>query len=322
MVSPQPPSFSKTCPLTARRIELFLEVMSVERGASENTLAAYQRDLQSFFQAANFLSCDKIEIDHIRSYLKRLDEKGYAPASKARKLSTLKQFFAHGVEEGHLQTNPTAALRPSKREKTLPKILEEADIQALLTAAKAWPCKEGLRLSFMLELLYATGLRVSEMLTLPVAPFGQLSPNSSLSWVCVKGKGKKERLVPLPPSVIDALAPYQKVRLSFGGSSSSKWLFPSRSKEGHLTRQRFGQLLKELAGRAGLNPNNISPHIVRHAFATHLLNRGADLLSVQKLLGHADISTTEIYTHVMTDRLQDLIACHPLSESAKTRKGC
>lgn len=300
----------------------FLEMMAVERGASSHTLAAYKRDLEGFFSDAGIVSCDEVNPDHIRSYLKDLEERSYAASSKARKLSCLKQFFAFLVEEGFSKKDPTSVLRSPKREKSLPKILDEDDVATLVKAAREWNGPEGKRLHFMLELLYATGLRVSEMLMLKNSAFKAPHKQQEIAWMTIIGKGQKERLIPLPQPVLQAYQDYEGCRSAFLPlHEKSDWLFPSRSKEGHLTRQRFGQLLKELAGRAGLNPKKISPHVLRHAFATHLLNRGADLLSVQKLLGHSDIATTEIYTHVMTDRLKDLIFQHPLSERSKTSKG-
>lgn len=300
----------------------FLEMMAVERGASSHTLEAYRRDLEDFFVNHGGVSKDDLSVDHVRAYLKAMEARSYSEATKARKLSSLKQFFAFLVDEDLLKKDPTSTLRTPKRAKSLPKILEEEDIETLLETARNWPDKEGVRLAFMLELLYATGMRVSELLAVKESAFRAPKEQEGLAWMMIMGKGNKERLVPLPGGVLTAYRSYAKVRSSFlKPQEKSDWLFPSRSQEGHLTRQRFGQLLKELAQRAGHDPKKISPHVLRHAFATHLLNRGADLLSVQRLLGHADISTTEIYTHVMTDRLKELIAQHPLSERPKASKG-
>mgnify|MGYP003109637563 CR=1 FL=1 len=300
---------------------LFLEMLAVERGASHNTVEAYRRDLEGFFEVFEEEKSVDIETHQIRTYLKVLDQQGYASTTKARKLSALKQFFSFLVDEGVLNNNPTMPLRSSRKEKKLPRILDEDDVMVLRQGACEWSGKEGARLSFLLELLYATGLRVTELLTLPYVPFCSLQKKEDIAWISIFGKGQKERLVPLPQSVLSSFEVYQPFRELFCGKNKSEWLFPSRSKEGHLTRQRFGQLLKELSLRVNLDPKKISPHVLRHAFATHLLNRGADLLSVQRLLGHSDISTTEIYTHVMTDRLKDLIMHHPLSGSLKERKG-
>lgn len=304
----------KTVPAVAlsRPVEMFLEMLVVERGASVNTLEAYRHDLRDF---AGFLSTrgrtpETAETRDIRAYLSALSSAGLSARTATRRLSVLRQFSRFLFAENIRGDDPSAAIDSPRRGRPLPKILGEAEVDALLCAARARPGPEGLRLTALLELLYATGLRVSELVTLPLAAVAR-DPR----FLIVRGKGDKERMVPLSEPSREALKVYTPVRRRFvPDGADSPFLFPSRSGDGHLTRQRFGQLLKALAVEARLDPARVSPHVLRHAFATHLLNRGADLRSVQKMLGHADISTTQIYTHVLEERLRTLVSeHHPLA---------
>ncbi|MBA4749933.1 MAG: tyrosine recombinase [Alphaproteobacteria bacterium] len=291
-------------------------MMGVERGASPHTLEAYGRDLSLFIEESGAQTLDDLREDVLRSYLETLTHKGYAPTTRARKLSTLKQFCLFLVQEGKLLRDPTKLITSASKGRSLPKILYEAEIQQLLAVARTRHDKESLRLAFFLELFYATGLRVSELISLPRQPFEKIKHAKDLSFITVLGKGRKERFIPIPVKVLEAYSAYDAVRAHFlPQGASSPWLFPSTSKQGFLTRQRVNQLIKELALLAGLDPTKISAHVLRHAFATHLLEGGADLLSVQKLLGHADVGTTQIYTHVLSEHLKDFVeAHHPLSK--------
>ena len=226
----------------------------------------------------------------------------------------MRQFYRFLLSEGARADDPTAQLDAPRLGRPLPKILAEEEIDRLIAAAAAWPGEEGMRLRCLLEMLYATGLRVSELVGLPLAA-AQRDPR----FLLVRGKGGKERLVPLSPPARQALADYLTCRAAFvpqaSGTKTARWLFPSRGMTGHLTRQRCGQMLKELALAAGLDPARLSPHVLRHAFASHLLDHGADLRSVQQMLGHADIATTQIYTHVQGERLRRLVeTAHPLAQ--------
>ena len=301
-------------------VERFLEMMAAERGAAENTLAAYRRDLDS---VAGFLTPRGIDIgaattEDLRDYLAYLTEQGYAPRSSARRLSALRQFFRFLYSEGLREDDPSAELDSPRRGRDLPKLLEVEEVDRLLSAARQRPGPEGLRLVALLELLYASGLRVTELVTLKLGAV-QRDPRVIL----VTGKGGKERLVPLNSAARKALEAYLTVRGAFlrrrgGRTEENNWLFPSRGQGGHLTRHRVGQLLKELAVAAGLAPQRVSPHVLRHAFASHLLANGADLRAVQQMLGHADISTTQIYTHVEHKRLKQV---HDERFPRKQRRG-
>lgn len=295
------------------KLDLFLEMLIVERGVSKNTLESYRRDLLSLSQYLKSDDMAELSAEGLRGYLSYLHQKGLSARSISRHISSIKQFYRFLVLEGIRSEDPTSTIDAPRQAKNLPKILSEQDIEALLLTASQDNKPEGIRLTALLEILYATGVRVSELMTLTHEAFSYETDT-----LIIKGKGNKERVVPLGSHARNALQKYVRVRPHFlMGTKGSKWLFPSSSKEGHLTRQRFGQLLKQLAIDAGLDPVKISPHVVRHAFATHLLSHGADLISVQKMLGHSDISTTQIYTHVLQDKLQDLVLNHhPLGKKS------
>ena len=297
-------------------LDIFLDKLAAE-GAARNTIESYGRDLRHF---SAFTRSRRREIEDappamIRNYMKSLSEAGMAAGTTARRLSTLRQFFRFLYAERVRPDDPTASLDSPRQGKRIPKYLSETEVEGLMAAAQARPGRDGLRLVALLEILYATGLRVSELVGLPLSA---LSRDGQM--LVVLGKGNKERMVPLSEPAKDAIEAYMLVRESFlpkRGSSpaSGNWLFPSRSKAGHLTRARFGQLLKEVAVVAGLAPKRVSPHVLRHSFASHLLANGADLRSLQQMLGHADIATTQIYTHVLDERLKALVnEAHPLAE--------
>ena len=288
--------------------------MLAERGAADNTIHAYRRDLEEFLKYCNSHSIDELNVNtkDIRTYMAILSERGLSSATSARRLSSLKQFFRFLCAENFRSKDPTAIIDAPKQGRALPKVLSEEEVTLLLNVAAKDVSPEGVRLRALLELLYATGLRVSELVSLPY----DAVPNDK-DIILVRGKGDKERLVPIGEPAKTALAKYKTVRQHYlKKNQTSPWLFPSAARQGHLTRQRFGQLLKELARAAGINPAKVSPHVLRHAFASHLLNHGADLRVVQQMLGHADISTTQIYTHVLDERLRKLVAeNHPLAQT-------
>jgi len=304
----------------AKELEAFLEMLAAERNAALNTRMAYARDLRDFqaFLSRRQASLAAADAESIRAYLARLDRAGAAPRTAARRLSALRQFYRFLAAEGWRKDDPTLAIDAPKLGRPLPKVLSEEEVTRLIEAAAALPGAEGARLVTMAELLYATGLRVSELVSLPLA-----SVTRDQRTLLVRGKGGKERIVPLSEPALDALQTYLERRREFLQGPperpvASPWLFPSRGKSGHLTRVRVSQLLKDLAAKGGIDPARVSPHVLRHAFASHLLSHGADLRSLQKLLGHADISTTQIYTHVAGERRQALVRDHhPLSKSRK-----
>lgn len=299
-----------------RHIENFLEMLSAERGLAQNSLLAYRTDLANFagFLTAEGESVERIGIAALRRYVQGLADAGLKPATAARRLSALRQFFRFLAREGLRSDDPAALLDAPKRARALPKLLSEDEVDRLLQAARELreDPAEAARLTALLELLYATGLRVSELVSLRWPPFGD-DPR----FLVIRGKGGKERLVPLSEPARQAVEAYAGFRTDFlQPKRTSPWLFPSRGESGHLTRQRFGQLLKDLAIQARIPPAKVSPHVLRHAFASHLLARGADLRAVQKMLGHADISTTQIYTHVLEARKQALVRQHhPLARA-------
>lgn len=297
-----------------RHIDNFLEMLSAERGLAKNSLLAYQTDLAEFsgFMTGRSETPDSIGVDALRAYVQGLSDAGLKPATAARRLSALRQFFKFLVQENIRKDDPAALLDAPKRARPLPKLLSETEVDLLLKEARGLrdDPAESARLTALLEILYATGLRVSELVGLRWPPFGD-DPR----FLVIRGKGNKERLVPLSEPARIAIEDYAGWRGDFMTGKTSPWLFPSRGETGHLTRQRFGQLLKDLAAAAGLMPSKVSPHVLRHAFASHLLAHGADLRAVQKMLGHADISTTQIYTHVLEARKQALVRQHhPLSK--------
>lgn len=302
-------------------LELFLEMLAAERNASPHTLRAYRRDLEGFaeFLAKRGHDLAHADADDVRAYLARLAQRGMSARSTARHLSSLRQFHRFLVVEGTRHDDPLAAIDGPRLGRPLPKILSEDEVRRLLDAARELPELERIRLTAILEVLYAAGLRVSELAALPLAA---LTRDARV--LTVRGKGNKERLVPLSAPAREALEAWRSVRsrtLAVGGKSP--FMFPSRGATGHLTPSRIAQLLKALAPRAGLNPRRLSPHVLRHAFASHLVDHGADLRSVQQMLGHADIATTQIYTHVAGDRLQRLVQeNHPLAKGliSKPRK--
>jgi len=302
-------------------VEAFLEMVSAERGASKNTLEAYARDLREFaaFLKTRKIAIDAANTDQVRAYLASLDDAGLAPSTRSRRLSALKQFHKFLYSDGWRNDDPCLGLKGPGARQRLPKALNEADVDALLAAAQARSGKDvdGIRLLAIVELLYASGLRISELVSLSLS-----AVSSDPRLILVKGKGGRERLVPVSERARDALDEYLAIRERFlkGLDGSSGYLFPSRGKDGHLTRHRVAQLLKELALEAGLDPRHVSPHVLRHAFATHLLSHGADLRAVQQMLGHADISTTQIYTHVLEERLKKLVNEHHPLARAKVRR--
>jgi integrase/recombinase XerD len=313
-------------------INLFLDMLAAEQGAGDNTLDAYRRDLEDFseFLSRGGQSFAGVETQALRDYLADLDTRGFKSTSVARRLSAMRHLFRFLLHERIRSDDPAAILSGPKRGRGLPKVLSIADVDRLLVRAKALadapessaPQRlRALRMYCLLEVLYATGLRVSELVSLPLS-----ASRRDARMIVVRGKGDKERLVPLNEPSRQAMADYLaasealKQEKNKGGPASkngpaSKWLFPSFGESGHLTRQHFARDLKELAQAAGLAPRLVSPHVLRHAFASHLLHNGADLRIVQTLLGHTDISTTQIYTHVVEERLKSLVRdLHPLAE--------
>ena len=287
-------------------IDRFLEMQAGERGGTGNTLDAYRRDL---LDLAGCLDgpLDTVEAPDLRGYLGMLAAEGMSPRTAARRLSTLRQFYRFLFSEGLRGDDPTDPLDSPRRGRPLPKILTEAEVNALFDTARKDDSARGLRLQALLEVLYASGLRVSELVTLPLRA-ARHDPRA----LVIRGKGGAERMVPLGDPARAALRAYLPLRDRFTvDGKDTRWLFPSRqAKDGHLTRARVAQLLKALALNANLDPAKVSPHVLRHAFATHLLAHGADLRAVQTMLGHADISTTQIYTHVLDERLRDLVTQH------------
>jgi len=314
-------------------VEAFLEMLSAERGAAQNTLESYARDLTDFavYAAELGMNAASADVSAVRGYLQKLEDAGLAASTAARRLSALRQYHKFLYAEGVRTDDPCSVIDSPQRTRPLPKILSEQEVDALLETSQKRAHQgadaEGVRLHCLMEILYATGLRVSELVELPQSA-AIAATREEEPVLYIKGKGGRERMVPINKSASEAIATYMKVRARFVPRfeaqgvepfDTARFLFPSRGREGHLTRQRFGQLLKELALEAGIDPKRLSPHTLRHAFASHLLANGADLRSVQKMLGHADISTTQIYTHVLEERLKDMVGeFHPL---AKTTSG-
>lgn len=301
-------------------IENFLEMMSAERGAAQNTLDSYRRDLEACAElvAKRGVELPQSSTEDIRQSLDSMAAQGFAATSQARRLSALKQFFRFLYTEGIRQDDPTSVIDAPKKQKPLPKILSVENVSRLLdrAALEANEASEplerikALRLHALLETLYATGLRVSELVGLPRSVV-----RTDDRFLIVRGKGAKERMVPLSLKAREALQGFLALRDEMPGYDENPWLFPAFSETGHLARQVFARELKALAVRAGLSASSVSPHVLRHAFASHLLQNGADLRTVQQLLGHADISTTQIYTHVLEERLHKLVSeHHPLAD--------
>jgi len=313
-------------PSDAKLITLFLDMLAAEQGAGDNTLQAYRRDLTDFSEFLGRAGQTFVTVDtqKLRDYLADLDTRGFKSSSVARRLSAMRHLHRFLLNERIRSDDPAAILSGPKRGRGLPKVLSIADVDRMLTKARelaqatdvsSLQRLRALRLYCLLEVLYATGLRVSELVSLPLS-----ASRRDARMIVVRGKGDKERLVPLNDASRQAMADYlaamrAQTSSKKKGIASSKWLFPSFGESGHLTRQHFARDLKELAGAAGLAPRLVSPHVLRHAFASHLLHNGADLRIVQTLLGHTDISTTQIYTHVVEERLKSLVRdLHPLAE--------
>jgi integrase/recombinase XerD len=303
-------------------VELFFDMLSAERGAGENTLAAYRNDLDdlSAHLRAAGRTIANATTDDLRDFIANLSQRGLKASSLARRLSAVRQIYKFLYAEGKRSDDPAAVLEGPKRARTLPKVLSIADVDTLLKNARAncenakQPPAQRLRatrLLCLLEVVYATGLRVSELVALPAS-----AAQRDQRMLIVRGKGGKERLVPLNKPAKRAMSEYLELRTTAERDAKSKWLFPSFGEKGHLTRQHFARELKALGQDCGIRPERLSPHVLRHAFASHLLHNGADLRVVQTLLGHADISTTQIYTHVLEERLKTLVRdLHPLADS-------
>jgi len=313
-------------------VDSFLDMLTTERGAAMNTRQAYWRDLADFSLYLRDTYSKEIvdaSTDQIKSYLEDLGNKIHvkgqnkaqiATRTVARRLSALRQFYRYLVSENIRRDDPTSAIESPKQTRTLPKTLTESEVSSLIRTAAQSGGADSVRLVCLLEMLYATGLRVSELVGLPLSSIGE-----DMQFLMVAGKGGRERMVPISEPAQKALKSYLDVRRQFVSpddkGTQAQWLFPSRTSEsGHLTRQRFAQLLKDLADAAQIDSDRVSPHILRHAFATHLLSNGADLRSVQKMLGHADIATTQIYTHIIGDKAKKTVEeKHPLSKTGSDK---
>jgi integrase/recombinase XerD len=319
--APNRPTARPTKNSPQRLTGLFLDMLAAERGAGRNTLEAYTRDLDDL---AHHLADTRTTIAaattaDLRAYLATLSRRSFKASSVARRLSAVRQLFRFLYAEGHRRDDPAAVIEGPKRGRPLPKVLSIAEVDRLLATAHAGAIDaarsdterlRGLRLACLLEVLYATGLRVSELIALPAA-----AARRDERMLVVRGKGGKERLVPLNDAAKRAMRDYLGRLTEMDRDTGSKWLFPSFGESGHLTRQHAARELKALAAAAGISAERVSPHVLRHAFASHLLQNGADLRIVQTLLGHADISTTQIYTHVLDERLKSLVRdLHPLAE--------
>lgn len=303
------------------RISTFLEAQAAELDAAENTRLAYARDLKDFASWADKHAGPLLGLaqSDIESYIVSLEAAGLARTTRARRLSAIRQFYRFAFEEGWRDDNPAIQIKGPKRQKKLPKTLSEDEVDRLLDAARNTGREaDRPRNTCLMELLYATGMRVTELVSLPVA-----AARGNPQMLLVRGKGGKERLVPLSPPAREALSAWLTVRDEAAdvariekGTPESRFLFPSRGRSGHLTRHAFYLLLKDFAVAGGVSPEKVTPHTLRHAFATHLLANGADLRAIQTLLGHADVGTTEIYTHVLEERLRELVLeHHPLADA-------
>ncbi|MDO8323024.1 MAG: tyrosine recombinase [Phenylobacterium sp.] len=296
--------------------EAFLEMMAVERAAAKNTITAYGKDLAdaSGYLAGRGRDLGDASAEDIEAYFAALGARGLSPATASRRRAAVRQFYRFVLGEGWRADDPSRRVDAPKRGRPLPKVLSRDEVDAIIAAASAKDGAQGLRIGCVVELIYASGLRISELTALPLAALAR-----DPAYLMVTGKGGKDRLAPLNNAARTAVKAYLEVRGSFlpKGDLANPWLFPSRGKAGRMTPRRFAQLLDEAAADAGIDPARVSPHVLRHAFATHLLEGGADLRVVQKLLGHADIATTQIYTHVAGDRLAQVVASkHPLSRKS------
>ena len=299
----------------ANWIALFLDAIAAERSAAVNTLLAYRRDLETFgrFLARETKDYATATRTDIESYLAELSDQGLAASTRARHLSAIRQFYLFLFQENLRTDDPSAQISGPKKPKRLPATLTLDDVNCLLKVVRAAETTSARhsRDIAIIELLYATGMRITELVSLPMA-----ATTGNPNMLLVRGKGRKERMVPLTPLAQAALRDWHAAREQLPGAKSSPFLFPARGKSGHLTRQTVFLLLKSLAAKAGIDPGRVSPHVIRHAFATHLLANGADLRAIQMLLGHADVATTEIYTHVLDEHLVDLVLNrHPLAEA-------
>ena len=292
-------------------------MMAAEKGAAINTIAAYRRDISQFLDFLN-KDCAAVEKKDIEAFVAALGKNKMQPRTQARKLSAVREFYKFLYSEGEIAANPAADIDSPRQKKSLPKFLTAEEIRRLLDAAKEEKSFAGRRLAAMLALMYAGGLRVSELVALP-----ENNINFAKKQLLIFGKGAKERLVPIAAAAIEQVQLYLGWRQQYLAGKTSPWLFPSHhSLSGHVTRDNFFKNLKNLAVKAGISPARVSPHVLRHSFATHLLNRHVDLRSVQKLLGHEDISTTEIYTHVIGEQLaRTVLENHPLAQNARASTG-
>ena len=308
--------------MAGKLIRGFLAMLAADRGAAKNTIAAYDRDLEDYAAALAARGTDPrlVELSIIRAYLQTLSEAGLKPATIARRVSALRQFHGFLYAEGHRADDPTVTLEGPRRSASLPKVLTTDDVDRLLGAARADVAAaktssarlSALRMLALVELIYATGLRVSELLSLPAASLSRQRDH-----LVVRGKGDKERIVLLTQAAKDAVFQYRDQLAAGRALAPSRFLFPATGETGHLARQVFARDLKRLAGAAGIRADALSPHVMRHAFATHLLQNGADLRIVQQLLGHADIATTQIYTHILDERAKAMVRdLHPLADES------
>lgn len=323
---------AKARPQVSKWIDSFLEMLASEKGAAQNTISAYDRDLidaDLFLQSRN-TNVESAKSADIKAYIDELTNKTQIKGDRknkttartiARRISALRQFYKFIISEGVREDEPTSTVEAPKQKRTLPKILTEEEMNHVITVAGQKGNAASKRLVCLLEMIYSTGLRVSELVSLPVTAYQEDS-----QFMIVDGKGGRERMVPLTSAAQKALADYVAVRKQFVGEgddgTQAQWLFPSKtSLKGHLTRQRFAQMLKDLSKAADMPMGKVSPHIIRHAFATHLLKNGADLRSVQKMLGHADIATTQIYTHMLDEEVNEKVQSkHPLGKKTGTDK--
>ena len=303
-----------TAPLSSPKIEAFLEMMSAERACAANTLIAYGKDLADAhaFTLARGRPLEQAEVADVEGYFAELSARGLSAATAARRRASVRQFYRFALEEGWRRDDPSRRVDAPKQPRGLPKLLSRGEVERLIATAAALGEAEGARLGCMVEVLYASGLRVSELTALPLQAVAR-----DPAFLMVRGKGDKERLAPLNGAARAAVKAWLAHRPSVlpRRDKANPWLFPSSGRSGRMTPRRVAQLLDEAAARAGIDPARVSPHVLRHAFATHLLEGGADLRVVQTLLGHADIATTQIYTHVTGERLRRTVeAAHPLAK--------